>query len=126
MSDLLKDFDVLSPPKRIARIGGEDIDVTIVPARAALKFISFSKKYHVDSVDSMSPGGFDPGMIDSILEVIELICRRSSEKITKEWLLDNVDIKVLMEFIQYVFAGMKDMSTGEPAGDSGKNLESGS
>jgi hypothetical protein len=125
MSDLLKDFDVLSPPKRIARIGGEDIDVTIVPARAALKFISFSKKYHVDSVDSMSPGGFDPGMIDSILEVIELICRRSSEKITKEWLLDNVDIKVLMEFIQYVFAGMKDMSTGEPAGDSGKNLESG-
>lgn len=125
MSDLLKDFDILSPPKRIARIGGEDIDVTIVPARAALKFISFSKKYHVDSVDSMSPGGFDPGMIDSILEVIELICRRSSEKITKEWLLDNVDIKVLMEFIQYVFAGMKDMSTGEPAGDSGKNLESG-
>lgn len=106
MSDLLKDFDILSPPKRIARIGGEDIDVTIVPARAALKFISFSKKYHVDSVDSMSPGGFDPGMIDSILEVIELICRRSSEKITKEWLLDNVDIKVLMEFIQYVFAGM--------------------
>lgn len=125
MSDLLKDFDILSPPKRIARIGGEDIDVTIVPARAALKFISFSKKYHVDSVDSMSPGGFDPGMIDSILEVIELICRRSSEKITKEWLLDNVDIKVLMEFIQYVFAGMKDMSTGEPAGDTGKNLESG-
>jgi hypothetical protein len=125
MSDLLKDFDVLSPPKRIARIGGEDIDVTIVPARAALKFISFSKKYHVDSVDSMSPGGFDPGMIDSILEVIELICRRSSEKITKEWLLDNVDIKVLMEFIQYVFAGMKDMSTGEPAGDTEKNLESG-
>ena len=125
MSDLLKDFDILSPPKRIARIGGEDIDVTIVPARAALKFISFSKKYHVDSVDSMSPGGFDPGMIDSILEVIELICRRSSEKITKEWLLDNVDIKVLMEFIQYVFAGMKDMSTGEPAGDTEKNLESG-
>ena len=125
MSDLLKDFDVLSPPKRIARIGGENIDVTIVPARAALKFISFSKKYNVDSMDSMNPGGFDPGMIDSILEVIELICRRSSEKITKEWLLDNVDIKVLMEFIQYVFAGMKDMSTGEPAGDSGKNLESG-
>lgn len=123
---LLKDFDILAPAKRIARIGGEEIDVTIVPARAALKFISFSKKYSVQSLESMGQDSFDPGMIDDILEVVGLVCKRSSVKITKDWLLDNVDIKVLLEFVQYVFAGMKNVSSGEsPSGDDGKNLESG-
>ncbi len=74
----------------------------------------------------MGQDSFDPGMIDDILEVVELVCKRSSVKITKDWLLDNVDIKVLLEFVQYVFAGMKNVSSGEsPSGDDGKNLESG-
>ena len=123
---LLKDFDILSPPKRIARIGGEEIDVTIVPARAALKFISYLKKYSVQSLESMGQDSFDPGMIDAILEVVELVCKRSSTKITRDWLLDNVDIKVLMEFVQYVFAGMKNVSSEESSTrEEGKNSESG-
>lgn len=124
--ELLKDFDALSPQKRIVKIGGEEIDVTIVPARAALKFINFSKKYSVDSLESMSQDSFDPSMIDAILEVVELVCKRSSAKITRDWLLDNVDIKVLLEFVQCVFASMKNVSSDEPpSGEEGKNLESG-
>jgi len=121
---MLKDFDILSPPKRLAMIGGEEIDVTIVPARAALKFIDFSKKYNVESIQGMSADNFDSGMIESILEVIELICKRSSTKITKDWMLDNVDIKVLMEFVQYVFAGIKGDEAAD-TGEDGKNLVSG-
>jgi len=123
--DLLKDFDILSPPRRIARIGGEEIDVTIVPARAALKFISFSKKYSAKSLESMDQDSIDPGIIDDILEVVELVCKRSSTKITRDWLLDNVDIKVLVEFVQYVFAGMKNVSYEESSSREGKNSESG-
>ncbi len=121
MSDaLMKDFDVLSPPKRIAKIGGEEIDVTIVPARASLKFIDFSKKYSVESLVSMTQDSFDPALIDSILEVVELVCKRSSSIITKDWLLDNVDIKLLMEFVQYVFEGMTGAASKGSRG-KGKN-----
>lgn len=124
--DLLRDFDILSPPKRIARIGGEEIDVTIVPARAALKFINFSKKYSAKSLESMDQDSFDPCIIDDILEVVELVCKRSSTKITRDWLLDNVDIKVLVEFVQYVFAGMKNVSSEESSSrEEGKNSPSG-
>lgn len=115
------DFDVLAPAKRTAKIGGEIIDVTIVPAIAALKFIDFSKKYDVKKIEGMSTGGFDSGMIESVLEVVELICQRSSKKITSEWLLKNVDIKVLMRFIQYVFAGVNSSPSEEVAGETGKN-----
>ena len=122
--DFMKDFDILSPPKRFARIGGEEIDVTIVPARAALKFIDFSKKYSPDKLQSMDAVSFDPEMILVMLDVIELVCKRSSSKITKEWLLDNVDIKVLMQFVQYVFAGMKEAESEKTEG-KGKNSQSG-
>lgn len=119
--DLLKDFDVLFPPKRTAIIGGEEIDVSFIPARAALKFVDFSKKYNVNSLEPTE--GFDPGMLDQVLEIIEMICKRSSEKITKDWLLDNVDIKILMEFIQFVFAGLKKVDAD--GGECGKNSEYG-
>ena len=115
------DFDILAPDKRTAKIGGEIIDVTIVPAIAALKFIDFSKKYGVKKIEGMPAGGFDSEMIGSILEVVELICQKSSKKITSDWLLKNVDIKVLMKFIQYVFAGMKSNPSEEVAGETGKN-----
>jgi hypothetical protein len=95
--DNMVDFDILAPPKRTAKIGGEIVDVTIVPARAAFKFISFSKKYNVNSLEkSTSSGSYDPEMITGILEVIELICKRSSKKITAELLQDNVDVKILI------------------------------
>jgi hypothetical protein len=120
MSDLLKDFDVLVPAKRTAKIGGEEIDVSFIPARAALKFIGFSEKYKFDTLGSTQ--NFDPEMLEAILDVIELICKRSSTKITKEWLLDNVDIKILMPFIQYVFEGIsKTEGDTTGGGETGKN-----
>ena len=119
--DLLKDFDILAPPKRIARIGGEEIDVSFVPARVALQFIGFSKKYDVKTLETGTAGNFDPCMIEDMLGIIEGICKRSSEKITAEWLLNNVDISVLMQFIQYVFAGIKKTDTEESTGENGKN-----
>lgn len=122
MSDLLKDFDILAPPKRTARIGGEDIDVSLIPARASLMFIDFSKKYSVETLKSMDGNSFDSGMIENMLDVIELVCKRSSKKITKDWLLDNVDIKVLMQFVQFVFEAIKNGEEGTATtGGDGKN-----
>lgn len=121
--DNMMDFDILAPPKRTAKIGGEIIDVTIVPARAAFKFITFSKKFNVNALEkSTNSGSYDPEMINAILDVIELICKRSSSKITADWLQDNVDIKILMKFIQYVFEGIKGDPVEEVVGGvGGKN-----
>ena len=116
----MKDFDILVPQKRIAKIGGEEIDVTIIPSRASLMFIDFSKKYSAEKLKSMDQESFDPAMIEAMLDVIEVVCKKYSSKITKDWLLDNLPIKTLMEFITYVFEGMNKSEPVENSGD-GKN-----
>ncbi|MDD4521683.1 MAG: hypothetical protein PHW84_01860 [Methanosarcina sp.] len=65
----------------------------------------------------------DPGMIEDVLEVVESVCKRSSKKITKDWLLDSVAFPVLMQFIEYVFESLSDSKNGESVGveGAGKN-----
>jgi hypothetical protein len=128
--DFLKDFDVLSPPKRFAKIGGEKIDVSFIPAKAALKFVSFSNKYSPETFKKFELGDttdLDPEMYDDIFEVVEVVCQRSSKIITKDWLLNNIDFKILMEFVQYIFEGMQGVDSGTPesSGDDEKNSISG-
>ena len=79
-SGLMKDFDVLAPPKRTARLGGEDIDVSFVSARVALKFIEFSQKY--DIADLKNSDSIEAGIMEDIIEVIALLCKRSAPTIT--------------------------------------------
>lgn len=119
--DLLKDFDILAPPKRIARIGGEEIDVSIIPARVALQFIAFSKKHDVKGLEVATAESFDSSTLEDMIEIVAMLCKRSNSKITKDWLLDNVDIKVLMEFIQYTFSSIKQADKGAGEGEGSKN-----
>jgi len=130
MSDdgLTKNFDIMVPKKRMAIVGGEEIDVSFIPARAMLKFIAFSKKYDAKTIKSLESGentGFDPGMLEDILEVIESVCKRSSKKITKDWLLDNVPFAALVDFINFVFEGVNSVDVETQKGEDGKNLQSG-
>ena len=41
-SDIMKDFDTIAPVKRIARIGGEEVDVSVFSTRATLKLIDMT------------------------------------------------------------------------------------
>jgi hypothetical protein len=118
----MKDFDILSPQKRTAKIGGEEIDVSIIPAIVALQFISFSKKHDVSKLDSGTSGNIETDTLVDMIEIVAVLCQRSNPKITKDWLLNNVDIKVLLPFVQYVFEGIKTENGTEGQGVSeGKN-----
>lgn len=130
MSDegLTKNFDIMVPRKRTAVIGNEEIDVSFIPARAMLNFVAFTKKYDAKTIKSLESGetaGFDPDMLEDILEVIEGVCKRSSKKITKDWLLDNVPFDALVDFINFVFEGVNSVDVETQKGDDGKNLQSG-
>jgi hypothetical protein len=104
-NDFMMDFDVLAPPKRIAKLGGEEIDVSIVSTKVALKFMEFSKKHKMKKLEQVT----------EIIEIVALVCENSSKKITKDWLLANVDISILLKFVKFVFEPLtqrvKEMST---------------
>jgi hypothetical protein len=122
---LLANFEIIEPPKREATVKGEKVDVTIIPARVALKFIKFSKKYDMDKLEKMDEEAgeedIDDGMIEDIVEIVGMICQKSNKKLTKDWLLDNLDINELMAFTKYVFAGLTKSKAEKAGAADGKN-----
>lgn len=122
---LLANFEILEPPKREATVKGEKVDVTIIPARVALKFIAFSKKYDMDKLEKLgeeaTEDDFDDRMIEDIVEIVGLICQKSNKKVNKDWLLDNLDINELMAFTKYVFAGLTKNKANAAGDAAGKN-----
>jgi hypothetical protein len=99
---LLKDFDAIAPPKRVAKIGGEEVDVSIFSTRATLKLIEYSQKYNFQDTECKPVENLSPGQFEDMAEVVAVACQRTNKKITKDWLLDNCDPVTLLEFVKYV------------------------
>lgn len=119
-TDFLTNFEILAPPKRTAVILGEEIDISLIPAKTSFGFIKFSQKYDVKKIEGMTEESFDPKMIEDMLDMMCQIWQESNPKITKDWLLSNLSIVDLMRFVQFVFAGMVKTRT-EEEGSDGKN-----
>lgn len=126
----MRDFDILAPKKRIAKIGGEEIDVSVMSARVSLKFVTFAEKYNFGT-GTLTTADFQPEMLDDMVDIISLICRKSNPKFTADWLLDNLELPILIQVMQYVFepmlSRMKTLNldsgtgSGNGEGESGKN-----
>lgn len=95
------------PQKRIARIAGEEVDVSVFSTRATLKLIELTSSPEKQAALESGQG------IEDLLEVVAIACQRSNPKVTKDWLIDNVDMFTLVEFAQFVMepvtARLKDM-----------------
>jgi hypothetical protein len=116
----MKDFDVLAPPRRVAKIGGEEIDVSLMSARVALEFVKFSGKYNFNSAKGLKTDDFKPEMLEDMIRIIAMICKKSSEKITADWLLDNIELPTLIEFMRFVFEPMTSRMKSLDIGGSGE------
>lgn len=119
---LLKDFDAISPKKRLAKIGGEEVDVTIFSTRATLKLLEYSQTFSFLEAGEIK--NFSPEQFEGIAEVVAVACQRSNPKITTDWLMDNTDPVTLIEFVKYVIGPvterLKTLSDKRPAGSSKK------
>lgn len=120
--DLLTNFEILEPPKRTAVLLGETVDISKIPARVSLKFIAFSKKHDIKKFENASEESLDMSVLEDIIDIVGIICEKSNEKITKDWLLDNLSIADLMKFVKFVFSGITQLNDeGKAGGEDGKN-----
>lgn len=123
--DILKDFDVIAPPKRIAKIGGEKVDVSIFSTRATLKLLEYSQKFKfLEAKKAADLPDFSPEQFEGIAEVVAVACQRTNPTITKDWLLDNTDPVTLISFVKYVIGPiterMKTLSDKKATGSPGE------
>lgn len=88
------DLDALVPEKQIVKLGGFEVDVTIVPLGITFKINDVIRKF--GSVDQAAINANDEGAVNSGIDLsIDLcvaFCERQHPEMTREWFLDNCDI----------------------------------
>lgn len=92
------DLSTLSPKPVIVRIGNgdeiEEIDLTIVPARATLLLAEATQKH----------GGWEKIPDDEMIPAIAAICQQSNPRITADWLETKLTRPQLTGLTQVVLA----------------------
>lgn len=92
---VIVDFDKYEEQRRIAKICGEEIDVTRIPTRSTLALAQFS--------DDMSAGKYSNE--ESFMKLVELIAtvvRPLCPKLTADKLLDETTYVSLKAFLDFV------------------------
>ena len=95
----IRDFDVIVPKERLARIGGEVVNVAIIPTRVTLELARFA-----DKKDQLGNGD----MFDKLITLISSACIGNNPKMTQEFLLDKTSVESLTEFIEFVLSPITD------------------
>jgi hypothetical protein len=94
---IMKDFDAVVRQKRIARLAGEEIDVSLIPSRVMFELLDM-----MDGEDLNNAKNFF-----RVVEMVAKICQVSNKKITADWLADNTDLETLLDFSEFVMEPAK-------------------
>jgi len=109
---VIVDFDKFETQRRIAKICGEEIDVTRIPTRSTLALAQFS--------DDMSAGKYSNE--ESFMKLVELIAKvvhPLCPKLTADKLLDETIYVSLKAFLDFVTEPLT-QETGEGNSEAAK------
>lgn len=102
---MIKDFDKIIPPKRIAKLAGKEIDVSLIPSRTSLELAIFRDKVlKMKSSEEQQRKS---------LEIVVQVCQVKNPKITVDWLLDHTHYAQLIEFIDFVLEPLNRPGAGK-------------
>jgi hypothetical protein len=108
------DFDALVVEPRLARVGGEVVDVSVIPVAVTLAMSKYQSRTR-EEIEAEAEADPEAGY-QKILQLVSDVCIRSNPKFTVEFLMDNLDTARFSAFVQFVLYPVKE--TEEP-GDEG-------
>jgi len=94
------DFDAVAPEKRLARIAGKVIDVTMIPAKLSLELARFSDQAERGELDNETT-------LNRMFDLVSEVCQVSDPDVTTEWLLESTSFEQLFDFIDYVIEPLR-------------------
>ncbi len=106
MQPVIKDFDAIVKPKRIAILGGKRIDVSKIPTRVMVELLQMLDSESAQETDTFF----------KMVDVVVKVC--NDPEITPDWLYDNTEMDILLDFTEFVIEPIK--NRGE-AGAQPKN-----
>lgn len=108
---IVKDFDAVIRQERIARLRGEEIDVSLVPSRVMVELLEL-----MEDDDLQNPKNFF-----RVIDMVAKVCQVSNKKITADWLYDNTDLDTLLDFANFVMEPVKEKAAKSAGDGESKN-----
>ena len=100
------DFDALVVEPRLARVGGEVVDVSMMPVAVSL---ALAKRADMSKADMLAAAEADSeGEMRKMLQMVSDVCTPSNPKLTVDFLMAHLDNNKLMAFVKFVLQPMAD------------------
>jgi hypothetical protein len=100
------DFDALVVEPRLARVGGEVVDVSMMPVAVSL---ALAKRGDMSKEEMMSAATADSeGELRKVLKMVSDVCVVSNPNVTVDFLMSHLDGPKLTAFTKFVLQPMTD------------------
>ena len=97
MPNNILDLDKIIPDKRIIKLAGKEIDVSVIPTRVSLEIIKNAEKFK-DLTNNA-----DDTLFDMVLDLTVKVIKPSFPEVSRDWLLDNTkDLFQLQKLLEFV------------------------
>jgi len=122
------DFDVMVTTPRLARVGKEIVDVSIIPVAVTLAMASRGDMSKAD-IAALGEDKAKEGMLE-LFQLMSDVCVQSNPKVTRDFLMKHLNPEKFAEFMKFVMNPLYDKVTAmmeevedEPDSEAG-NAES--
>jgi len=120
MSEEIIDLDVISPPKRLIKIKGREIDISVIPFKISLELMKHSNEFSKlgemikdESINDESQGGYVATQLETMFTVTKDILKNADPAITDEWIDKNISSNQAILLINRIVDFIND-ELGEP------------
>ncbi len=97
------DLDAVRPEKRVVKLAGKEIDVTVIPFECMLDIIDKLDSFQALEKDS-ADGAAVKGALEFLYQTTLRVCQVSDKKITDEWLREHADVVQMVQLMSFVVA----------------------
>jgi hypothetical protein len=109
-ADGVYDFDALVHEPRLARVGGEVVDVSIIPVSVTLELAKFSDRTKEEIMAAAA--GDAEGELRRVVGLVSEVCMRSNPKFTVDFLMKHLDFEKIKAFNKFVLQPVEEPEEG--------------
>jgi len=115
-SDGVFDFDALVVEPRVVRVGGEEVDVSVIPMAVQMALAKMADRGKAGLMQDAEEDAW--GSLKRTIEMVATVTVLRNPKVTADFLLDHLDFARLTEFAMFVLKPVRERAE-ELAGDEG-------
>lgn len=111
-NDGVYDFDTLVHEPRLARVGGEVVDVSVIPVGVSLAMAKFADRTSEEIEQAAEKDA--EGELRRVLQMVSNVCLPSNPKFTVDFLMKHLDYEKLVLFNNFVLHPIEEPDEGNP------------